>query len=196
MNKPPAVIISGICLTGKTTLAKQILGLFPMPTQFVEGDSLHDSSSIEKMRSGQPLSELDRKAWQQRICKLVADRCDDRLHLVTCSALSKSFRDELRHSGRVRFIFLSIGHDSAMKRAEKRLRDEPDHPFQPAKYPALLDGQFRDLQAPDESEKDCYLIDLDNEPQGPDGPIPNFESHALLILAWLAQADNEKSDAD
>jgi hypothetical protein len=65
------------------------------------------------------------------------------------------------------------------------------HYFQPAIYPELLDGQFRDLQTPGAPttpgapENDCYTIDLDQSPIGPWGPEPDSAKLAAEFLDWL-----------
>ena len=195
MNKP-AIIIGGICLTGKTTLAEHLRSSGLGVSDFVEGDELHTQESIEKMRFGTPLSEDDRADWKRRIREKISSRPTESFRIISCSALSRAFRDDLRASGDVRFLFLMFGRESAEKRALKRLKEtwvqlhreplKPPHYFQPRIYPQLLDAQYRDLQIPDSSETGCFVIDLDRYPSGEYGPMPDFATLAPNIIHWLS----------
>lgn len=49
----------------------------------------------------------------------------------------------------------------AKLRAARRLMEDKEHFFQPARYPALLEGQFRDLEIPTEAEPDCMVVDAE-----------------------------------
>ncbi|WP_309382094.1 hypothetical protein [Cerasicoccus frondis] len=157
----PALIIGGVCLTGKTSLARAIERKADFRVQVLEGDEMHTSVAIAKMRAGEPLDENDRNVWRERIGVRIAQRPSDRLRVITCSALTKHTRDTLRSYGSCEFIFLSIPRALAELRAARRLMEDGDHFFQPAKYPALLDGQYRDLEMPTAQEKDCRVIDAE-----------------------------------
>ncbi len=184
----PTLIVGGICLTGKTTLVRRLIAELGPPVVFMEGDELHTPASIEKMRAGQPLSEADRTEWLGKLCENIAHPPPVAQQVITCSALTRAFRDKLRRAGAVRFVFLVMGRESAEKRAAKRLREEPKHYFQPAKHPALLDGQFRDLQVPGGDEPDCVVLDLDAYPPGPDGPEVPMDDIVHQVEAFLKSA--------
>lgn len=158
----PALIIGGVCLTGKTTLARSIQACAPFRVEVIEGDELHTAVAIAKMRAGTALSETDREKWRERIGVRIAQRPNDRLRVITCSALTRYTRDLLRSHGECRFVFLVIPRALAELRAARRLMEEREHFFQPAKYPELLDGQYRDLQTPDDSEPDCMVVDAES----------------------------------
>lgn len=206
----PAIVIGGICLTGKTSLANALIesggkgSALPAAISFgkvVEGDDLHPPESVDKMRFGIPLNEGDRETWKARVCEKIRTRPDNEFRIITCSALTRSFRDALREAGDVRILFLMFGRESAEKRAKKRLRDtweqchkepgKPLHYYQPAIYPALLDGQYRDLEIPGNDETDCKVFDWDRYPQAsglagvPDGPVISFPEIAPEIIDWI-----------
>lgn len=157
----PALIIGGVCLTGKTTLAKAVKAQAPFRVELIEGDELHTAVAIAKMQAGSPLDEADREKWRQRIGVRIAHRPDDRLRVITCSALTRHTRDILRSHGDCRFIFLMIPQALAELRAARRLMEDKEHFFQPAKYPQLLEGQYRDLEIPNETETDCTVVDAE-----------------------------------
>jgi carbohydrate kinase (thermoresistant glucokinase family) len=193
--KPPALILGGICLTGKTTLALALQSSGLPVADFVEGDSLHTPESIERMRFGTPLADADRVVWRERIGQAIANRPEHGYRILTCSALTRAFRDSLRQQGPVRILFLMFSRTNAEKRARRRLRDtwvqlhaDPDykpHYYQPTIYPALLDGQYRDLQPPGPDEADCLILDLDQFPSGEWGPELDFASVTPKLLEWL-----------
>ncbi|WP_269542529.1 hypothetical protein [Cerasicoccus fimbriatus] len=158
----PALIIGGVCLTGKTTLAKEIERQADFRVQVLEGDEMHTSVAIAKMRAGEPLDEEDRQVWRDRVGVRIAQRPSDRLRVITCSALTRYTRDTLRSHGECQFIFLMIPRVLAELRAARRLMEDQEHFFQPAKYPKLLDGQYRDLEIPGADEPDCRVVDGDN----------------------------------
>lgn len=191
----PAIILGGISLTGKSTLATQLKENGLLFNDIHDGDDLHTEESVNKMRFGIALGEDDRVAWKERICDKIRQRPEGRYRVIACSALSKRFREDLRKSGEVRFIFLVFRRESAEKRARKRLRDtwvqiherphEKQHYYQPAIYPQLLDGQYGNLQIPGPDESDCYVVDLDQFPSGEFGPQVDFSILAPKILEWL-----------
>ncbi len=123
---------------------------------------MHTSVAIAKMRAGEPLNEQDRESWRARIGVRIAQRPSDRLRVITCSALTKFTRDTLRNYGDCEFVFLTISQALAELRAARRLMDEGEHFFQPAKYPRLLQGQFRDLELPTEAEADCRVVNAED----------------------------------
>lgn len=158
----PALIISGVCLTGKTSLARAIERQADFRVEVLEGDEMHTSVAIAKMRAGEPLNEQDRERWRERIGVRIAQRPSDRLRVITCSALTKFTRDTLRGYGECEFVFLTISPALAELRAARRLMDDGEHFFQPAKYPRLLEGQFRDLEMPTDLEEDCRMVNAED----------------------------------
>jgi len=184
-ERAPAVILGGVCLTGKSTLMRALRDRAPVVTEFFEGDDYHTEESIAKMSRGEPLEEADRGVWRDRIGGLIANRPAGKVRVITCSALTRNLRDHLRASGGLRIVYLIMSRARAEKRAAHRLATEPGHYFQPAKYPALLDGQYRDMEIPGEDEPDCLVLDLERYPDG-----DRVDSDALLreMMAWLNQS--------
>ncbi len=62
---PRAIVVMGVSASGKSTsgelLAKKL------GCAFFEGDTLHSPAAIEKMRSGEPLTDEDRWPWLDRL---------------------------------------------------------------------------------------------------------------------------------
>ncbi|MEM9382311.1 MAG: gluconokinase [Planctomycetota bacterium] len=174
-----SVVVAGVSLAGKSALARRLCGSFEPPLPFVEGDGLHAGSDRRRMSDGHALAEADRSAWLDRVAARIASAPDGGLQVVTCSCLSRASRDVLRRAGPVAFVFLLLSPDEARRRAARRLGAEPAHFFQPARYPALLEGQFRDLEPPTASA-DTRVLDAD----GLFGPGA-LEMEVAGVRRWL-----------
>src|SRR5688572_2610456 len=101
---PDIIVVMGVSGSGKTTVATGIATA--LGWEFAEGDDFHPPANVAKMRSGQPLTDDDRWPWLERIgawidAKLAAGESA----VVTCSALRRAYRDELRRDRpHVRFL--------------------------------------------------------------------------------------------
>lgn len=148
-NEVPVLLVCGVSGSGKTTigtlLAKQLGWVY------AEADAFHPAANVAKMASGQPLTDADRQPWLAAIGVFIDETTVvGRPAVVTCSALKRAYRDELR-SGRpnVRFVFLDVPYDVV----SKRLAAREGHFFPPE----LLASQYRDLEAPGPDE---HVLDV------------------------------------
>jgi carbohydrate kinase (thermoresistant glucokinase family) len=141
-TKPVAVMVMGVSGSGKTTIGGMLAGR--LGWEYAEADDFHPASNVEKMRSGQPLTDEDRWPWLRRI----ADWLDEHLAagipaVVTCSALKRSYRDLLRRP-QMAIVYLDVDREVLLRRMAVR----HGH-FFPAK---LLESQLRDLEPPTPDE--------------------------------------------
>ena len=138
------LIIFGVSGAGKTTIGKLLAQ--ELGWHFVEADDFHSAANIKKMRSGHPLTDDDRRPWlkrlREKIRQLVAA---DENAVLACSALKRAYRDRLRVSGEVKFVFLR--GDYAL--VENQLRSRPAHFMNPT----LLQSQFDTLEQPQPDER-------------------------------------------
>ena len=133
------IIIFGVSGAGKTTVGKLLAR--QLGWQFLEADDFHPAANIEKMRSGRPLTDEARWPWldclREQIKRLLAAGENA---VLACSALKRAYRDRLRVSDEVKFVFLR--GDYAL--VEKQFHSRRGH-FMNA---ALLQSQFDDLEEP------------------------------------------------
>lgn len=134
------IVIMGVVGAGKTTIGKllsQELGW-----KFADADDYHPPANIEKIRQGIPLNDEDRKPWLERLHNLLLSWDGSKLSgVLACSALKRSYRDELDISKQVRFIYLHGTSELIARRLHERhghfANDE------------ILASQFADLEEPE-----------------------------------------------
>lgn len=138
------IVIMGVCGCGKSTVGAMIAN--EIGATFIDGDDLHPRANIEKMQSGNPLNDEDRMPWLERISDVffsIARR--SKSCVIACSALKKSYRDEIRKSGDIIFIHLYGSKDLIKQRMSKRsghyMKDN------------MIDSQFSTLEFPNNEAK-------------------------------------------
>jgi gluconokinase len=149
------IVIFGVSGAGKTTVGKLLAR--ELGWRFIEADDFHPAANIEKMRNGHPLTDEDRWPWLERLRQQIQRSLAAGENVVlTCSALKRAYRDRLRVSDEVKFVFLR--GDYAL--VEKQLHSRHGH-FMNA---ALLQSQFDDLEEP-QSHENVLTIELGRTPQ-------------------------------
>ncbi len=147
---PSCILVMGVSGAGKTTigtlLARRLNG------RFLDADSLHPASNVQKMARGEPLNDADRGPWLDRVRAEMAAHQGPAPLVVACSALKKSYRDRLGR-GLYELVYLRGGPEVI----GMRLAHRKGH-FMP---PALLDSQLAALEAP----KDALVVDVDAPPE-------------------------------
>jgi len=138
--EPLVLVLMGVSGCGKSTVAGVLAGRLHWP--FEEGDSLHPQANVDKMASGRPLTDEDRRPWLELVAEWIESRLDaGESGVVTCSALKRSYRDLLNRRGRgVLFVYLAGDKETIYARLAAR----QEH-FFPS---SLLDSQFSDLEEP------------------------------------------------
>jgi len=149
------VIVFGVSGAGKTTIGKLLAEEFGW--KFYEADDFHPHSNIEKMRSGLPLTDEDRWPWLEHLREQITRSVAAKENAVlACSALKRAYRERLRVSDDVKFVFLR--GDYAL--IENQLRRRRGHFMNPE----LLQSQFADLEEP-QPDEDVLTVDLGRSPQ-------------------------------
>jgi len=143
------IIIFGVSGAGKTTVGKLLAR--ELGCQFLEADDFHPATNIQKMRSGQPLTDEDRWPWLECLRKQINQSLAGGENAVlACSALKRAYRDRLRVSHEIEFVFL-CGDYALVK---KQLRRRPPHFMNPD----LLQSQFDDLEKPEADEHALTIV--------------------------------------
>ena len=134
------VILLGAAGAGKTTVGRALAEQFSW--RFVDADDLHTPGAIAKIRSGVPLTDVDRAPWLAALHGIVATALERREPLVlACSALKQRYRDTLRGTLRtVRFVYLEA--------SEATLAERLAHRRGHFAGPSLLATQLAALEAP------------------------------------------------
>jgi gluconokinase len=149
------VIFFGVSGAGKTTIGKVLAE--ELGWRFYEADDFHPRANINKMRRGISLTDEDRWPSLQRLREQITRSIAAKENAVlACSALKHAYRERLRVSADVKFVFLR--GDYAL--VEKQLRRRRSHFMNPA----LLQSQFADLEEP-QPEEDVLTIELGRTPQ-------------------------------
>ncbi len=144
VTKPVIAVVMGVSGSGKTTVSALLAAA--LGCQFQEGDELHPSENVEKMRSGTPLTDADRLPWLRKIGEEIDSwRARGESGVLTCSALKRPYRDIIIGNRLdVTLVYLKGPYDLIRRRMAAR----HEH-FMPA---ALLDSQFATLQEPTPDE--------------------------------------------
>ena len=116
---------------------------------FADADAFHPAANIAKMAAGTPLDDDDRRPWLDAVGQWLADHDDG---VMSCSALKRSYRDQLRsHSPQIESLHLTGSPELIARRQAGR----PGH-FMPS---SLLASQFDALQ-PLEPDEQGMAVDV------------------------------------
>jgi gluconokinase len=149
------IIICGVTGVGKTTVG-QLLAQ-ELEWEFYDADDFHSVANIAKMEGGVPLTDHDRQPSLDKLRELI-EQClvAGKNAVLACSALKKAYRDCLRVSEGVKFVFLRGNRSNIAEQLQQRR----EH-FMNA---ALLDSQFEDLEEPQPSER-ALSLELGRSPR-------------------------------
>src|SRR5271168_215294 len=99
------VIVMGVTGAGKTTVGRLLAG--QLGWEFADADDFHPAANVEKIRHGIALSDDDRRPWLERLRTAITQWIAEKRSVVlACSALKRSYRQELQVEPDVRFVYL------------------------------------------------------------------------------------------
>jgi gluconokinase len=144
-----AIVLMGVAGCGKTTVG--LLLAERLGWRFLDADDFHSPANVEKMRSGQPLTDDDRWPWLDRLNGLLRENGSA---ILACSALKQRYRDRIAAGvDDVRWVHLT----GSFELIGSRLAARKGH-YMPA---SLLASQFNTLEPPD----DALAIDVADTPE-------------------------------
>jgi carbohydrate kinase (thermoresistant glucokinase family) len=152
--KKRLIVLAGPCGTGKSTVAASLskaLGI-----SWIEGDHLHSKMSIDKMSNCVALSDNDRWVWLETLkatALLDFNKNDSEQVIVTCSALKRIYRDELRNSRVMKPVFLMLQCDD--QTLERRVSEREGHYM----GVQMIGSQLQSLELPWNDEVDVIPVD-------------------------------------
>jgi gluconokinase len=145
------IVIMGVTGAGKTTIG--LLLATRLGWEFADADDFHPPENKEKMKHGIPLTDADREPWLEALRAQIEKWIAEKKHAVLpCSALKKSYRDELRTGPEVKFVYLKASY----KEIYARLQLRKGH-FAGV---SILPEQFADLEEPE----DALVVDAMKTP--------------------------------
>lgn len=160
----PVLVVMGVSGCGKSTVAGVLAG--DLHWDLAEGDDFHPPGNVAKMHRGEPLTDADRAPWLRAVGQWVTQHTDAGTPgIITCSALKRSYRDELRNE-HVVFVLLEGTYEQIAERLARR----HGH-YMPA---SLLRSQFDTLERPGPEER-ALVVDISS----------SSEQQAAQIIADL-----------
>lgn len=132
------IVVMGVCSCGKTLIGEMLaeeLGL-----AFYDADDFHSAASVEKMNSGIALDDDDRLPWLRRMAQEMPRWKNAGGAVLACSALKESYRQILKGTSDVCFVYLKGSRDLIVE----RIRGRKAH-YMPL---SLVDSQFATLEEP------------------------------------------------
>lgn len=145
------IVIAGVSGSGKSTVGQALSDLSGLPYQ--DADDLHPVANVDKMRSGQPLTDTDRWPWLD-VCANALRTAPSGM-ILGCSALRRVYRDRMREtSGVADLVFVHLSGTSDL--LHKRISERTGH-YMP---PSLLATQLQTLE-PLDADENGLTIDID-----------------------------------
>jgi len=141
----------GVTGAGKTTIGSLLAE--QLGWEFADADSFHPAANVEKMSHGIPLTDADRAPWLAAMRSAIQRWIGERNNAVlACSALKRSYREQLLLSPDVRLVYLRGSYESIAR----QLRLRHGH----FASEAILANQFATLEEP----QDAIAIDVGHDP--------------------------------
>ncbi|PSN75389.1 male sterility protein [Corynespora cassiicola Philippines] len=150
------IVVAGPCGSGKTTVAEALGKSLSAP--FIEGDLLHTFDAVTRMASGTALLDSDRGPWLERLKRRALETIEELGYdkvILSCSALKKVYRDQLRgmRSADVEVVFVDL--QVAKEELVRRMQGRAGH-YMPAD---LVDSQIDIYEQPGTEEVDILPVD-------------------------------------
>ena len=151
MDKPLIYIVMGVSGCGKSTIGKLLAATLKIP--FFDGDDFHPEANVQKMASGLPLNDEDRKGWLQKLNEIAIEHKASGA-VIACSALKETYRNTLKENLEKQMVFVYL--KGTFEEINARLKERQGH-YMPIE---LLKSQFETLEAP----ADAIQVSINHSP--------------------------------
>lgn len=148
------ILIMGVSGAGKTTIGRRLAEV--LGWRFLEGDDFHPAANIDKMRSGHPLTDDDRRPWLERLHAAIVDQVRmNQPAVIACSVLKTEYRSIVEEGCAPSLRLVYLKGTAGLFR--ERLAGRRHHFMRPE----LLDSQLAILEEP----ADAQVIDAALPPE-------------------------------
>ena len=147
------VCVMGVAGCGKSTIGAALAER--LGATFMEADAHHPQANIDKMTSGEPLTDEDRWPW---LDALGAAAPKTGRVVIACSALRRVYRERLAVAAGEWIAFIHMAGTKDL--IAERMKTRSGH-FMP---PALMDSQFATLE-PLEPDERGLTLNIENAPE-------------------------------
>ena len=153
-NMKRLYIVMGVSGSGKSLIGSEVAKA--TGGTYIDGDDYHPKANLDKMSSGEPLTDEDRWPWLEEVVKQLVSI--EGTGFVGCSALKRSYRDFITNASDepVQFLFLTGSRELLASRMGARTGH-----FMPAD---LLDSQLDTLEVP-QADEDAITVEVDATPE-------------------------------
>lgn len=146
------IIVMGVTGAGKTTVGSLFAN--EMNWDFADADSFHSAANKAKMHQGIPLTDADRASWLQAMRNAIVQWIAQKKNVVlACSALKRSYRDELRVAPEVKIVYLRGSQELIGSRLQHRMGHFAGE--------SILADQFAVLEEPEQA----IAVDVNASPE-------------------------------
>lgn len=146
------IIVMGVSGTGKTTVGKMLADQLAVP--FYDADDFHSNANIEKLASGQALTDEDRRPWLEKLGQKIAIWQASGGAVLACSALKEKYRQTLCSIPKGQFTVIHLF--GSFDLIAHRLKERKNHFLNPS----ILKSQFENLEEP----RDAIHIEVNRSP--------------------------------